>query len=147
MSCSATPAPYAALRPGTRCDRTRSGRGSTVEGSWTRPEPSPWPARLLALAVALLVTGPALAPSFVLLRDMVAVPRQDLDLEALGLGSSLPRAVPADAVMALVTAVLPATWCRRRCCCSPCTPPSWVPRGSCHPVRTAGEDSPAPSRD
>jgi hypothetical protein len=78
-----------------------------VEGSWTRPEPSPWPARLLALAVALLVTGPVLAPGFVLLRDMVAVPRQDLDLEALGLGSSLPRAVPADAVMALVTAVLP----------------------------------------
>jgi hypothetical protein len=55
-----------------------------VEGSWTRPEPSPWPARLLALAVALLVTGPVLAPGFVLLRDMVAVPRQDLDLRPSG---------------------------------------------------------------
>jgi hypothetical protein len=78
-----------------------------VEVGWTRPEPSPWPARMLAVAVALLVTGPTLAPGFVLLRDMVIVPRQDLDLDALGLGSSLPRAVPVDAVMALVTAVVP----------------------------------------
>jgi hypothetical protein len=57
--------------------------------------------------VALLVTGPALAPGFVLLRDMVFVPRQDLDLDALGLGGGLPRAVPVDAVMALLTAVVP----------------------------------------
>jgi hypothetical protein len=77
-----------------------------VDGS-IRPEPSPWPARLLAAVVALLVTGPALAPGFVLLRDMVFVPRQDLDLDALGLGGSLPRAVPVDAVMALLTAVVP----------------------------------------
>ena len=63
--------------------------------------------RALALVVALLVTGPALAPGFVLLRDMVFVPRQDLDLDALGLGGSLPRAVPVDAVMALLTAVVP----------------------------------------
>jgi hypothetical protein len=78
-----------------------------VEVGWTRPEPSPWPARGLALAVALLVTGPALVPGYVLLRDMVFVPRQDLDLDALGLGSGLPRAVPVDSVMALLTAVLP----------------------------------------
>jgi hypothetical protein len=78
-----------------------------VDGGWTRPETSPWPARLLALVAALLVTGPALAPGFVLLRDMVFVPRQDLDLDALGLGGGLPRAVPADGVMALVTAVVP----------------------------------------
>jgi hypothetical protein len=78
-----------------------------VDEGWTRPEPSPWPARLLALVVALLVTGPALAPGFVLLRDMVFVPRQDLDLDALGLGGGLPRAVPVDGVMALLTAVVP----------------------------------------
>jgi hypothetical protein len=78
-----------------------------VEADWTRPEPSPWPARLLALAVALVVTAPTLAPGLVLLRDMVFVPRQDLDLDAPGLGSGLPRAVPVDSVMALVTAVLP----------------------------------------
>lgn len=66
-----------------------------------------WRARVFALGVALLVTGPALAPGFVLLRDMVFVPRQDLDLDALGLGGALPRAVPIDAVMGLLTAVVP----------------------------------------
>jgi len=62
---------------------------------------------MLALVVALLVTGPALAPGFVLLRDMVFVPRQDLDLDALGLGGTVPRAVPVDAAMGLLTAVVP----------------------------------------
>ncbi|MDQ1662257.1 MAG: hypothetical protein QOJ68_2237 [Blastococcus sp.] len=66
-----------------------------------------WRARLFALSVALLVAGPALAPGFVLLRDMVFVPRQDLDLDALGLGGALPRAVPVDAVMGLLTVVVP----------------------------------------
>ncbi|WP_324273093.1 hypothetical protein [Blastococcus brunescens] len=85
----------------------------TVDEGWTRPEPSPWPARLLALVVALLVTGPALAPGFVLLRDMVFVPRQDLDLDALGLGGGLPRAVPVDAVMAVVTTVVPGEFVQK----------------------------------
>jgi len=71
------------------------------------PGESPWPMRLLGLAVALLVTAPILAPGFVLLRDMVFVPRQDLDLDALGLGGTLPRAVPVDSVMALLTAFVP----------------------------------------
>jgi hypothetical protein len=78
-----------------------------MQDAWTRPEPSPWPARVLALVVALLVTAPVLAPGFVLLRDMVFVPHQDLDLDALGLGGTLPRAVPVDSVMALVTTVVP----------------------------------------
>jgi hypothetical protein len=78
-----------------------------VDEQWVRRDRSPWPARLLALTVGLLVTGPALSPGYVLLRDMVFVPRQDLDLDALGLGGGLPRAVPVDAVMALVTAVMP----------------------------------------
>jgi hypothetical protein len=71
------------------------------------PDASQWPARILAAAVALLVTGPALGSGFVLLRDMVFVPRQDLDLDALGLTGGLPRAVPVDVVMALLTAVVP----------------------------------------
>jgi hypothetical protein len=77
------------------------------DGDWLRRDRSPWTARLLALAVALLVIGPALAPGFVLLGDMVFVPRQDVDLDALGLGGALPRAVPIDAVMGLLTAVVP----------------------------------------
>jgi hypothetical protein len=77
------------------------------DDAWLRPDPARWPARVLALVVALLVTGPVLAPGFVLLRDMVFVPRQDLDMDALGLGGSVPRAVPVDAAMGLLTAVVP----------------------------------------
>lgn len=69
--------------------------------------PRPWPARLAALAAGLLVAGPALGPGYVLLRDMVFVPRQTLGPDALGLGDALPRAVPVDAVMALLTTVVP----------------------------------------
>jgi hypothetical protein len=61
----------------------------------------------LALGVALLVLGPALGPGYVLAADMVFVPRQDLDLDALGLGGTLPRAVPVDAGVALLTTVVP----------------------------------------
>ncbi len=91
----------------TRREDIGAGEVAHVDERSTLPDASPWPARLLALAVALVVTGPALAPGFVLLRDMVFVPRQDLDLDALGLGGTLPRAVPVDAVMGLLTAVVP----------------------------------------
>lgn len=60
-----------------------------------------------SLAVAVVVVGPALGPGQVLLRDMVVVPRQVLTPDALGAGDALPRAVPADAVLALLTAVVP----------------------------------------
>ena len=64
--------------------------------AWVRAPGRPWPGRAGALLVALLVTAPALAPGYVLLRDMVFVPRQSLGPAALGLGVGLaPRAVPA----------------------------------------------------
>lgn len=66
--------------------------------------------RLLAAACvlpALVIVGPALAPGFVLRYDMVFTPRQPLLAESVGLGSALPRAVPADAVVALATSVVP----------------------------------------
>jgi hypothetical protein len=62
---------------------------------------------LLAAAAGLLVVGPGLGPGFVLVNDMVFVPRQYPTAEAFGLGSALPRAVPADAVLAAVTTVVP----------------------------------------
>lgn len=88
-------------------DPTPAAEPRATGGAWLQPDRSPWTARLLALGVALLVIGPALAPGFTLLADMVFVPRQDLDLDALGLSGALPRAVPVDAVMALLTAVVP----------------------------------------
>lgn len=67
--------------------------------------------RVLAYAwvvvLALLVTGPALLPGFVLSYDLVFTPRQDLLPASIGVGSGLPRAVPQDAVVALVETVVP----------------------------------------
>jgi hypothetical protein len=62
----------------------------------------------VAVALALAVLGPVLTmPGFVLVYDMVFVPRQPLLPASLGIGPALPRAVPADAIVALVSAVLP----------------------------------------
>jgi hypothetical protein len=64
-----------------------------------------------ALGFAVLVLGPALAPGYVLLYDMVFVPQQDLLPASVGLGGQLPRAVPQDAVLAVLTHLAPgAVW-------------------------------------
>jgi hypothetical protein len=60
-----------------------------------------------AAALALLVTAPLLGRGLTLSYDMVFAPRQYLGPDALGTGSALPRSVPADAVVALVTTVIP----------------------------------------
>ena len=65
------------------------------------------PVVLWALALALLVLGPALGPGFLLVRDMVWVPDLALAGDVLGLGSGLPRAVPSDAVVAVLDEVVP----------------------------------------
>ena len=62
-----------------------------------------------ALGLAVLVLGPALGPGYVLLYDMVFVPRQDLLPASVGLGGQLPRAVPQDAVLAALTAIAPGS--------------------------------------
>lgn len=63
---------------------------------------------VVAVALTLAVLAPVLAtPGFVLVYDMVFVPRQSLLPASLGLGAALPRAVPADAVVALVSTVIP----------------------------------------
>ncbi|OLF17781.1 hypothetical protein [Actinophytocola xanthii] len=61
----------------------------------------------VASGMALLVLAPVLGRGFVLVYDMVFAPRQWLLPDSVGLGSALPRSVPADAVVALVTSVLP----------------------------------------
>jgi hypothetical protein len=65
------------------------------------------PVVLWALALALLVLGPALGYGFLLVRDMVWVPDLALRADALGLGSGLPRAVPSDAVVAVLDEIVP----------------------------------------
>jgi hypothetical protein len=57
--------------------------------------------------MALAVLAPLFGRGFVLVYDMVFAPRQDLLPDTLGLGTALPRAVPADAVVALATHVVP----------------------------------------
>lgn len=69
---------------------------------WSRVLAYGW---FVVLGVALL--GPALAPGFVLSYDLVFTPRQDLLATSLGLGGGLPRAVPQDAVVALVEVLIP----------------------------------------
>ena len=68
-----------------------------------------WTSLLLpawCVTMAALILGPALAPGYVLSYDMVFVPRVDLTRDTFGLGSALPRAVPVDAVTALLTTVM-----------------------------------------
>ncbi|WP_054054282.1 hypothetical protein [Alloactinosynnema sp. L-07] len=57
--------------------------------------------------VALAVTASLLGRGFVLSYDMVFAPTQPLVPDSLGLGSAPARSVPADAVIALLTHVLP----------------------------------------
>ncbi|MFB9320607.1 hypothetical protein [Cryptosporangium minutisporangium] len=61
----------------------------------------------LAAVLVLLMLGPALGPGYVLAYDMVATPRVPFSAASLGWGDGLPRAVPQDAVLALLTTVVP----------------------------------------
>ncbi|WIY06387.1 hypothetical protein QRX60_22000 [Amycolatopsis mongoliensis] len=70
------------------------------------------PSKRLALPVvsallAFAVCAPLLGRGFVLSYDMVFAPRQYFVPDAFGIGSTLPRSVPADAAVALATTVLP----------------------------------------
>jgi len=59
-----------------------------------------------ALVLALAVTGPLLAPGYLLLRDAVSTPRSYLSDAALGLTEAAPRALPQDFAIALISALL-----------------------------------------
>ena len=60
-----------------------------------------------AFLLAGLLLGPALGPGYVLTYDMVWVPDLALRSDFLGLGSGLPRAVPSDAVVAVLDELVP----------------------------------------
>lgn len=62
---------------------------------------------LWSLALAVLMLGPALGRGFVLSYDMVWVPDLTLRADFLGIASGLPRAVPSDAVIAILDEVVP----------------------------------------
>lgn len=67
-----------------------------------------------AALLTLAVCAPMFTKGYVLSYDMVWVPQLDLDrAEIWGLGSALPRAVPSDAVAALLGAVIPAAVVQR----------------------------------
>lgn len=59
------------------------------------------------LLLSFLILGPALMPGFLLSYDMVFVPQLDLSARTLGVDGSVPRAVPNDAVVALLSLMLP----------------------------------------
>ncbi len=76
--------------------------GTVRSVAWRTWVPVAW-----VVALALLINLPLLLPGFVLSYDLVFTPRQDLLPSSLGLEGGLPRAVPQDAVVAILTSVVP----------------------------------------
>lgn len=62
---------------------------------------------LWSLLLAVLMLGGALGPGYVLTYDMVWVPDLAVTPDVWGVGTALPRAVPSDAVVALLDTVVP----------------------------------------
>ncbi|MGI5222418.1 hypothetical protein [Nocardia sp. CA-290969] len=65
-----------------------------------------WLSAGYSLLLTLLITAPLLRPGYLLLRDAVSTPRSYLTDTALGLGDAAPRAVPQDALLAALSAVV-----------------------------------------
>lgn len=62
---------------------------------------------VVGLVLGVLVLGPALAPGYLLRYDLVHVPRLPIGDRVLGIDGSVPRAVPNDLVVALLSTVVP----------------------------------------
>jgi hypothetical protein len=60
------------------------------------------------LALGLLALGPGLAPGYLLSYDMVFVPSPRFNATMFGIGGTLPRAVPSDAVVTALAQAMPA---------------------------------------
>src|SRR5260370_8758924 len=65
------------------------------------------------LALGVLALGPGLGRGFLLSYDMVFVPHPPLTAAALGMASGPPRAVPSDAVVAVLAQILPSDLVRK----------------------------------
>jgi hypothetical protein len=65
-------------------------------------------AACLGLVLGLLALGPGLLPGYLLSYDMVFVPAPQFNAAVLGIAGTLPRAVPSDAVVAVLARALPA---------------------------------------
>ncbi|MEU7142103.1 hypothetical protein ABZ942_21825 [Nocardia sp. NPDC046473] len=78
---------------------TESGRRR--RDRWVKCVPAGYSAVL-----ALLIAGPLLGSGYLLLRDAVSTPRSYLTDSALGLGDAAPRAVPQDALLAMLSPVV-----------------------------------------
>lgn len=63
----------------------------------------------VSAGLALAVLAPVLTPGFTLVHDMVFTPDQPLLPESIGMGTTPPRSVPADAVVAMLSWVLPGS--------------------------------------
>jgi hypothetical protein len=66
-----------------------------------------------AAGVTILILAPLVRPGYVLSYDMVFVPRQALRLDLFAPAGALPRAVPEDAVVSLLSQVMPG-WLLQR---------------------------------
>lgn len=88
--------------PAGSWERTGHGTGDGAVGRWAA-RLLPWAVGLLAGVLAL---GPALGRGYVLRYDMVFVPDPSLGTVLRG-ADGFPRAIPSDAVVAALSAVLP----------------------------------------
>lgn len=64
---------------------------------------------LTGLLVGVLVLAPTWGPGFLLRYDMVFVPRLQLGAQTLGVDGSFPRAVPNDALVVVLSQILPGS--------------------------------------
>ncbi len=80
---------------------------------WGSPPANRWLLRGWVLGLTLAVAAPVLRRGYVLSYDMVSVPRQSLLPDSLGLGESLPRAVPAEVVVVALSHAVEGQWIQK----------------------------------
>ncbi|MEU7797366.1 hypothetical protein AB0B11_28475 [Micromonospora tulbaghiae] len=84
-----------------------TGRPAEGGGPVARRWRESLPLYLVAVVATVLILAPLAAPGYALRYDMVFVPRQPLSWDLVAPAQSLPRAVPMDALVSLVTQLLP----------------------------------------